>query len=92
MSYRVEYNPEKNKIYPITATKKTKWLHIVLTTMVALFILQKLDINQKGKYLLLPGDPEITSSAFSAMVENIRGGDRIGDAVTAFCLEIIQNG
>lgn len=92
MGYRIEYDSEKNKIYPISTTRKPKWLIIALAVMVALFVLQKLDTNQATRYLLLPGDPEITSSAFSAMVENIREGTLIGDAVTAFCLEIINNG
>lgn len=92
MSYRIEYNPEKNKMYPIAAKRNTKWLSIALCIMVALFVLLKLDKNQTIKSLLLPGDPEITSSAFSSMVEDIRDGARLGDAVTAFCLEIINNG
>ena len=92
MGYRIEYNPEKNNIYPETSTRKTKWLIIALTVVVALFVVQKIDINQEIKSFFIPGDPEVTSAAFSAMVENIRQGDHISDAVTAFCLEIIHKG
>lgn len=92
MSYRIEYNPEKNQIYPISAKRKTKWLMIALAAIVALFVIQKVDKTKEIKSLLIPGDPEVTAAAFSTMLENIREGEGVGDAVTAFCLEIISNG
>ena len=92
MSYRIEYNPEKNRKYPLPTAGKPKWLIAVLAIMALMFALQSIDRNYTLKSWLLPGDPEVTETAFSAMVDDIRGGEPVGDAVTAFCLEIIQNG
>ena len=92
MSYRIEYNPEKNRIYPMSSSRKPKWLIVILVVVVTLFALQKLNRNQILKSWMLPGDPEVTAAAFSAMVDDISEGVSVGDAVTTFCLEIIDNG
>lgn len=92
MSYSIEYDPEKNKLYPQKSERKHKWLIIALVAMISLFFLQKIDSKHVLKSFLIPGDPEITSAAFSSMVEDIREGDTVANAVTAFCLEIIDNG
>ncbi len=42
------------------------------------------------KTFLLPGDPAVTEAAFVGMVEDIRAGERLSDAVTAFCQEIMD--
>lgn len=42
--------------------------------------------------LLLPGDEEVTAAALEGMVENIRSGEPVGEAVEAFCREIIAGG
>ena len=38
---------------------------------------------------LIPGDREITKAAFQTMVEDVREGERVSDALTAFCEEIL---
>lgn len=92
MSYRIEYNPEKNRKYPIPRTKNRKWVIVALTALVLLFALLKFDGSKTISSWLIPGDPEITVAAFSDMVADIRSGEPAGEAVTAFCLEIIRNG
>ena len=92
MSYRIEYNPEKNRKYPMPRTKNGKWVMVALTAVVLMFALLKLDESQTIRSWLIPGDPEITTAAFSNMVADIRNGEPAGEAVTAFCLEIIRNG
>lgn len=46
---------------------------------------------EKLKNLIIPGDPEVTKAAFAQFTEDIRQGERVGDAITAFCREIIDN-
>ncbi len=92
MSYRIEYDPQKNKRYPIPSARKPGWLVITLAAVVALFALQKLAQKEKMMSWLIPGDSAITSGAFSEMLDNIREGDSVGTAVTAFCREILDNG
>ena len=42
--------------------------------------------------LMLPGDEEITAAALEGMVEDLRAGEPLGEAVEAFCKEIIAGG
>lgn len=42
--------------------------------------------------LLLPGDEEITVAALEGMVEDLRDGEPLGEAVESFCREIIAGG
>ena len=91
MSYCIKYDPEKKKIYPQKATGKPRWLILALVLVVLLFAAQKLDTSGKIKSILLPGDPQTTSAALSTMITEIREGEPVGEAVTAFCLEIIHN-
>ena len=42
--------------------------------------------------VLLPGDPDVTAAALEGMVEDLRQGDSLGQAIRAFCEEIIANG
>lgn len=92
MSYSIEYEPDKKKIYPLQVNRKPKWLVIALAVVISIFLMQKLDKNQVLKSLLIPGDPEITAAAFSEMMDDIREGQAVRKAVTSFCLEIIDNG
>ena len=43
------------------------------------------------RHYLLPGDPEITGEALDQLIDNIKDGDSLSDAVTAFCKEIIDS-
>ena len=38
---------------------------------------------------LIPGDRAVTKEAFQTMVEEVREGERVSDALTAFCEEIL---
>lgn len=91
MSYCVEYNPELNIKYPKPKIKKsfpTKKLIYLLVFFVASYIFMQ---GKLYRYLL-PGNPDVTISAFSTMVESVGEGDSVKDAVVAFCQEIILNG
>ncbi len=41
---------------------------------------------------ILPGDGAVTAEAVEGMIEHLRDGVSVGDAVTAFCQEIIAGG
>ena len=40
---------------------------------------------------LLPGDPAVTAAALEGMVLDLREGENLYDAVTAFCREIMEH-
>lgn len=93
MAYRIQYNPEQNKKYPIMLASAVRKRWLVGAAITAVLLLG-LAVQNEGEFLkswLLPGDPEVTEAAFSAMVEDIRAGESLGDAVTAFCLEIMDH-
>lgn len=93
MGYRIQYNPEQNKKYPIRLASAVRQRWLVGTAIIAVLLLGLAGLND-GKALkawLLPGDPQVTEAALATMVEDIRAGEALGDAVTAFCLEIMEN-
>ena len=42
--------------------------------------------------LLLPGDEEITAAALDSMVDQLRQGEPVEEALEAFCKEILAGG
>lgn len=93
MGYRIQYNPEENKRYPtkLIAAVRQHWQRGIVIIVVLALGLAGLYNGQIIKTWLLPGDPEVTESAVASMVETIRAGEPVRDAVTAFCLEIMKN-
>ena len=88
MSYQIQYEPEKNKIYPIRSGRKHNPTVGVLITVMLLVCLS---VGLRTGWLI-PGDPQVTSAAFSEMVDMLRQGETIQDAVTAFCTEVLEHG
>ena len=41
--------------------------------------------------LLLPGDPVVTAHALQGLVNCLREGEPIVEAITAFCIEVMEN-
>lgn len=90
MGYCIEYNPDKKKIYPIQAKRKSKRVYLLMVAIV-LFLVLTFAYKKKIAHFLIPGDSDVTADAFSHMVSDVKAGDPISDAFTAFCLEIIHN-
>lgn len=94
MSYRIEYG--NGGEVRRSCKKKSPWGHIAVVVCVLSLVVGAMVIKNTGlswvKDVLLPGDPSVTAVALENMVENIREGESLVDAVTAFCREIIENG
>lgn len=92
MSYTVEYNPELRKSYPMKSKKNGKIplkpVVAALGIIVSLYVLNTLGVLR----LLLPGDPAVTTGAFSSMVEDVRDGQRVSDAIFSFFQYVIKGG
>lgn len=89
MGYQIVYNPEDNHKYPTHIRKKRKVKMIPLILFASILVLGSRQIRGKLEQWLIPGDPQVTKAAFSLMMEDLRDGESFGDAVTAFCNEII---
>lgn len=92
MSYSIAYDPQENERYPqhIKSPRKlpVKWLLSALFLVIAGYILLKGNVF----HYILPGDPEVTADAFSQMVEQVKTGDSVYDALTCFVQQIVLQG
>lgn len=91
MGYRIDYGQSLTKQIIIDSDKMGqkkhhgKWIALwcILLSVVLLGKCSCLDF-------LIPGDKEITKHAFTTMIEDVQEGEDIKDAVTAFCVEILN--
>ncbi len=91
MSYCVEYNPEFHKQYPLVLKKNRLPIKIIgamLLLSVAIYGIKSGGVVEH----LIPGDDEVTVTAFSDMVKTVRQGGSIGESIQTFCREIITSG
>ena len=92
MSYKIVYGPE------ITAQQQ-RTTDTRFRTMVAGFLLLfALTVKvlwpegtQVLREMLIPTDLNATEQAFQSMMEDLRMGEDLGDAITVFCRQIIEN-
>ena len=88
MSYKINYDPTRmRRFYTVKSKKIPRWLMAALGVVVAVLLL-----NHDFRSLLIPGDPQVTASAFSELTQELAEGASIKNAVTAFCKQIIDNG
>jgi len=93
MGYRILYENglgEKTAYAP----KCTDWKKRLLILGIAALMLAMLiaPVRTKIVHMLIPGDPKITSEAFFQMVSDLKNGDSVKNAVTAFCETVLNNG
>lgn len=92
MSYQIQYGQTMTKTV-IAETRNNakrspaiKWIGFSCVLLFVVFL-------GSAGYLdfLIPGDKEVTTAAFESMVEDVRAGESVKDAVAAFCLEILDS-
>lgn len=89
MGYKIHYGPRI-----LAEKKKGRWKIAVAVALGLAIILVAWDILTSGYPMgiwLLPGDGEVTAMALDTMVESIRDGEPLGEAITIFCKEIIDH-
>jgi len=91
MGYKIAYSPEDNRKYPMHKLHPFPRKWIVPTVAATALIIAALSNSDAIGKLLLPGDPDVTQAAITTMVEDVKTGTSLPDAITAFCREIIQN-
>lgn len=94
MGYRISYHPEKNNRYPDKSSEsKIKFWKILLCSI--LIGLAGISVGRHRNEVLdfiLPGDREQITQSSARMIENLKNGTSLGDAITTFCREIIMDG
>ncbi|MBQ7768501.1 MAG: hypothetical protein IJ403_06445 [Oscillospiraceae bacterium] len=91
MSYRVDYNPEMKNRYPAFVRIKRKVPVRSLLIVVAVITICYGIYRSNLLHYLIPGDPVVTTAAFSGMLDNIEAGETVRQAFLEFCKEIIVN-
>lgn len=94
MSYMIHYGPSGN-IEAAWQKKlmkhRAKTMTAIIAAVCCILLVLTVDIQQL-KELLIPGDPAVTKEAFVQFTEDVRQGESVTDAITAFCREIIEYG
>ena len=92
MAYRIEY-AKNTKYQPPESLRWDKTVRLIAVFFL-LFLLFTTLFWPQGKLMLqkmiLPCDVDVTSQAFTLMLEQIRGGEGVHEAVEAFCREILS--
>ena len=91
MSYRINYGHPSDKRYPAASGQGR--LPSMICAAFLLFLLLTNTFWPSGRALLkdlfIPGNPETTANAFSGLMEDIREGEELSEALTVFCREIL---
>lgn len=93
MGYRITYENGviRKQILRIRRFRWKRWGVGGITAVLALMLMLP-DGRLWIRDLLLPGDEEVTAVALENMVSDLRSGEPVGEAVEAFCKEIIAGG
>ncbi len=89
MGYRISYQGGAAEKISVRSRKKLKWIPFV-----AVLFMLAMTIFPAGRLTLwnifLPGNEAVTAEALESLAAELMAGEPLGDAVEAFCLEIIH--
>ena len=92
MSYHIDYNPEMKNRYPnFIKVRREIPIRTIIVLIVVIVACYGFISGGILKYMI-PGDPVVTTAAFSGMVDDIGAGESVRQALLNFCKEIIVNG
>lgn len=90
MAYRIDYGPAQPEEKSCTLR-----LQVLTASFLLLFVLLVKQAWPEGtaklQEIFLPGDAHSTQTAFQELISDLQNGEGLGDAVTAFCEEIIDH-
>ena len=90
MSYQIIYGPQKR---PIKNSNKRSLRIGIITGILLIAVLAAIKITGYGsmiRQIILPGDAEITASAFQNMTDALKSGNGLPQAITTFCETVIE--
>ena len=89
MGYKLYYPSVGKRKYPLRP-KLPKWVRFTCIGGVFAVFLLLFSFWQGGFSWLLPGDPAVTGPAIQALIDRLTEGEALGDAVVAFCREVVS--
>jgi len=94
LGYVIAYDMKEKK-YEIRRNRSCRF-SFLLTAAFCLFVVGTLYFWPEGREILIsmviPGEDSVTIAAFRNMTGNLRAGAAVGDAIAAFCADVIQAG
>ncbi len=93
MAYQISYGQtmEKTPITEKRILRLSKKQRTIIITAVLSAGLAVLSQRKSFQDALLPGNSQVTREAISGMISDLQAGELLGDAVRAFCQEIVDN-
>ena len=91
MAYVIRYLNSGKKKYPRRILRIRHRLPLLVFACTILFGIV-LTATYGSLYWIVPGDPEVTVPAFEQLMDALSKGESFGEAVSAFCREVIQGG
>lgn len=92
MGYRVSYD----LVSAPKVRRNKKWTGIAAIAVICVLLICATVFKTAAlpwiRDFLIPGDPDVTATALTELVNDLRDGVSFTDAVTTFCREIISNG
>lgn len=92
MGYIIQYDPDKKTQYPAKADMRSRVGRYFVAIMFVCATLA-LAVRYRSTVLdwLIPGNAEVTTTAFQTLADDVRNGKPAGEAITAFCKEVITH-
>lgn len=93
MGYYIQYDTDivKTEMQTRSAGKQIKLSWIVILLVTTILGCTAYSYKDAMQDFLLPGDAKVTAAALEALADDIRKGESFEEAVTAFCVEIVEN-
>ncbi len=93
MGYRIKYEGDMVKTtIQSSMSKQAKCMICIAVSLCAVIMLLSVTNSLNTiKEWLLPGDAKVTEAALNTLVEDLKQGDSLDDAITAFCQEILDH-
>lgn len=93
MAYEIQYSPQFKKQYPHKKDSHKTGNKMLTIIVIAILILTLLNPGYRSiaRELLIPGKADVTVEAAETMAQNLRNGASLKDAVSSFCVEILDS-
>ncbi|MBO5891397.1 MAG: hypothetical protein J6Q30_01625 [Oscillospiraceae bacterium] len=90
MSYQIVYDSKDIKMTKKREKRKQKPLSLAILVILLIGVLRTSSWDDALWKYMIPGDANVTKSAFQNLTERLQNGDPLSDAIYVFCDTVIQ--